>query len=429
MVLYQRNKEVAINYQTIFDRLPGAYAIFDINFYILAANGAFLHISLTKRDEIVGKNLFEVFPDNPDDKLADGEKNLRSSLNTVISTGQRDSMAIQKYDIRGKDGGFEVRYWSPINVPLFNGKGELTCILQRVEDVTEFTLLRIRQQEQDVIASELQNRLVEMETEVVQRSREIKKMNADLELIVEERTRSLLIREAELSIQNKKLSTQNKELEQFSYVASHDLQEPLRSLTSLTELLKVEYGAKLDEQANTYMDFIRQCSLRMQQLVGGLLKYARVGKENQRTHIDCNELIQQVLSDLSTLIQDVGAEIRVLPLPTIEAYPIELRSLFQNLISNALKFNKKDTHPIIKISAIPQGKDWRFEVEDNGIGIEEKHISKLFVIFKRLHNRNDYDGTGIGLALCKKIVDLHDGEIWVESIPGEGSNFIFTIAQ
>lgn len=225
----------------------------------------------------------------------------------------------------------------------------------------------------------------------------------------------------------KEMEQKNEELEQFTYIASHDLQEPLRSLTSFTSLMQEEYSGKVDENFEMYNNFISAASKRMELLVRGLMDYSRIGKQRTLTTVNCNAIVGDVLSDLSSYISTSKAQVIVDQLPTITGYELELRLLFQNLIVNAIKFVKKDDVPKVHISAVEQGDYWLFSVEDNGIGIEEKHQDKIFVIFKRLHNRADYEGTGIGLSHCKKIVQLHNGKIWVVSHLGQGSTFKFLL--
>lgn len=421
--------DLALNYKTIFEASLELYIILAPDGTILSVNPAYAEATLTKAEEIIGKNMFEVFPDNPDDPLADGTANLRHSLNTVVRTGQTNTMAVQRYDVRKADGTFEVRYWSPVNTPIFDEAGKLVCILHRADDVTSFVELRERQVQLDEESQRLHKKVMEMEAELVKRSIAIQKNNQQLEAVVEERTAVLRAREQELSKQNKKLEAQNRELEQFTYVATHDLQEPLRSLTSLSELMQTEFKEKIDAQGQVYLKFILQCTQRMQQLVAGLLTYARAGREKKREKVDCAVLMEEIQQDLSAAFENSGGQLVVEDLPVIDAYPLELRSLFQNLVSNALKFRRRNVPPLVRIKAVASDDHFRFEVQDNGIGIEQRHINKLFVIFRRLHNHDEYQGTGVGLALCKKIVDLHGGEIWVQSIPGEGSTFIFTIPR
>jgi light-regulated signal transduction histidine kinase (bacteriophytochrome) len=219
------------------------------------------------------------------------------------------------------------------------------------------------------------------------------------------------------------------ELEQFSYVSNHDLQEPLRSLIQFAQLIKENYTGKLDKEGNKYIDFITNSAARMKELVKDLLEYSLLGKEGVKTTIDCNKIVGIVLDDLGVSINGSDAKITVQELPTLNGYETELRLLFQNLITNSIKYQKKGEVPEINISAESHDKEWLFSIRDNGIGIDQKHFEKIFIIFQRLHNRSEYEGTGIGLAHCKKIVELHGGRIWVESSPGKGSTFLFTIPR
>jgi PAS domain S-box-containing protein len=237
------------------------------------------------------------------------------------------------------------------------------------------------------------------------------------------------INEIEIANQNTRLQVQNKELEQFVHVTSHDLQEPLITLKCFSELICEEYINTLDDQGKQYLNFIFQSSTRMQELVRGLLEYSRIGRESNLSIIDCKQTLSDILADLKVLIDKNNVQVSIDNMPTINGYPLGIRLLFQNLITNAIKFRKKDVVPQITITASEQEKDWLFSVKDNGIGIEEKNYDKIFIIFKRLHNRDDYEGTGIGLAQCKKIIALHGGAIWIESMPGEGSTFKFTIPK
>ncbi|TWV97382.1 sensor histidine kinase [Chitinophaga pinensis] len=225
-----------------------------------------------------------------------------------------------------------------------------------------------------------------------------------------------------------KLEIKNSELEQFTYIASHDLQEPLRSISSLAEMITEQYQGKLDETADTYLHFILQSVNRMSQLIKGLLDYSRLGKAELDPQVDCNVIMETVLADLQSAIKDSNAIINVKQLPVLSAYPMELKLLFQNLISNAIKFRKKDQQLYVNVSACLTDDGWIFEFQDNGIGIDQRFSDKIFEIFQRLHSKSAYEGTGIGLAHCKKIVAMHNGRIWVDSIPGEGSRFYFIIS-
>ncbi len=232
---------------------------------------------------------------------------------------------------------------------------------------------------------------------------------------------------AELDAKMVALEKKNEELAQFNYIASHDLQEPLRTVTSFSKLLAKENKDVLNETGLEYLDFILQASERMQQLIMELLDYSRIGRDKVLMDIDCNRVVELVLLDMSARTNEDNAQVEIGELPTIKGYKMEMRQLFQNLLSNALKFSKKDETPRIKISSQREDSHWLFKIEDNGIGIAERHLHKIFGIFQRLHSRKKYEGTGIGLAHCKKIVEIHNGEIWVDSEKGKGSTFYFTI--
>ncbi len=225
----------------------------------------------------------------------------------------------------------------------------------------------------------------------------------------------------------RQLKVKNKELEQFTYIASHDLQEPLRTVNSLVGILEEDYGRHFDETGITSMRFIREATTRMSGLIKGLLDYSRIGREEQCHLVDCQVLLGEVLTDLATSITQAGALIRVGNLPQVTGYETELRLLFQNLISNAIKFHRPGVQPVIAVNAVLKDNFWEFTVKDNGIGIRSEHFERIFIIFQKLHHREQYDGTGIGLSHCRKIAELHGGRIWVQSGPGQGSSFYFTI--
>ena len=224
------------------------------------------------------------------------------------------------------------------------------------------------------------------------------------------------------------LIVSNKELGQVAYIASHDLQEPLRTITNFVNLLQKQYKTKLDANADEYLSFINEGTVRMQTLVKDLLDYSRIGNDKKLMAIDCKLEVENVLKDMTSSITENNAEVNVGCLPVIEGY-FELQYLFQNLIHNAIKYRKKDVAPVININAEDSGNEWTFSVKDNGIGIEEIYHNRIFTIFQKLHSHKEYEGTGIGLAHCKKIADLHHGKIWLTSEPGKGSTFFFTIPK
>ncbi len=244
---------------------------------------------------------------------------------------------------------------------------------------------------------------------------------------LEEKNKELSAIALESQRVNEQLVSTNEELEQFAFIISHDLQEPLRTILNFTNLLFRRKLDQLDEQSKTYLGFISQSSSRLSNLIKAILDYSRIGKTGRMTQFDCNVLINSVLSDLYAPIKEKNAVVSVGDMPKIYGFRIEIHSLFQNLISNALKYSREEVRPEIRINCLNEEGGWQFSVCDNGIGIKDDYLERIFVIFQRLNIFSDQEGSGIGLSRCKKIVELHSGKIWVESTSGEGSSFYFTI--
>ena len=270
-------------------------------------------------------------------------------------------------------------------------------------------------------AAVLQRDKEELEMKVAERTEELRDANARLSVELDERRRA----ELKLAQYAGDLARSNAELEQFAYVASHDLQEPLRMVASFTQLLAKRYAGRLDHDADEFIGFAVDGANRMQQLINDLLAYSRVGTRGKPlAPTDLNEVLGQVRANLHEAIKESGALVTNDPLPLVSGDEVQLIQLFQNLLANAIKF-QSDRTPLIHVSAQPQGNGWLLAVKDNGIGIAPEHRERIFAIFQRLHGRHEYPGTGIGLALCKKIVERHGGRIWVESVPDQGSTFYF----
>lgn len=225
----------------------------------------------------------------------------------------------------------------------------------------------------------------------------------------------------------RELERSNKELEEFAYIASHDLQEPLRMVGSFLQLLQQRYQDKLDKEANEFIYYAVDGAARMKRLISDLLNYSRTNREWVIERVDISDTVREAVKNLTASINESGATINFEDMPVLDTDPAQMLQLFQNLIGNAIKFRKEGRPPVIKIRASENKTQWLFSVEDNGIGIDPQYSEKIFVIFKTLHNKVRFEGTGIGLAVAKKIVEKHGGKIWFESVPGKGTTFYFTL--
>jgi len=236
---------------------------------------------------------------------------------------------------------------------------------------------------------------------------------------------------AALEAANRELSRSNADLEQFAYVASHDLKEPLRNIASYVQLLQRRYQGKLDEDADAFIGYTVEGVRRMQVIINELLAYSRIGTGPLTTSpVQSGALVSTVLGNLKTAIAEAGAVVEVGgPLPVVMGDAGQLASVFQNLLANALKYRRDDVRPEVRVTVADMGRDWRFSIADNGIGIDAAYQRQIFELFKRLHARDRYNGSGIGLAVCQRVVERHGGMIWVDSVPGQGACFHFTLPK
>jgi len=293
-------------------------------------------------------------------------------------------------------------------------KGNLTRLVPAVErELREAVVRRKRRQAEEA----LQRSYEELEQRVRERTEELNASKLELERLVGELERS-----------NRELERSNRELEQFAYVASHDLQEPLRMVSSFMQLLERRFEQQLDDKARQYIHYALEGSQRMSQLISDLLMFSRVGRGTWNpAPVNLNELFGQIRSNCRTTLEETGAVITCDELPVVQGEPSQLSQLLQNLLVNAVKFRRQDVTPEVHVSATRQGKSWLLAVRDNGIGIAPEQHQRIFVIFQRLHSRQKYNGTGIGLAVCQRIVEFHGGRIWVQSEPGKGATFLFNL--
>lgn len=227
----------------------------------------------------------------------------------------------------------------------------------------------------------------------------------------------------------KEVQRANEELKDFIYLTSHDLQEPMLTVISFLQLLEEENGAKLDNSGKEYLDYCNIAAARMKEMITCLLEYLRIGQEVATEEVNLNDLVIDVVGELQGAIKNNNAKVNFSNLPTLKANKVEVKHLMQNLISNAIKFKKPGTEPLIQINAFDTENSWEFEVSDNGIGIEEKHKDKIFQMFKQLHNRGEYEGIGVGLPMCKRIVEKYGGKISLDSEVDKGTTFKFNLIK
>ncbi len=387
-------------FSNLFESLPGLYLVLAPDLKIVAVSDAYLKATMTKRGEIVGRGLFDVFPDNPDDPGATGTANLRASLDRVHRTAAADTMAIQKYDIRRPDGTFEERYWSPINSPVLGVDNRIEYIIHRVEDVTEF----VRQKSQPAgNNAEMRARMEQMEAEIFQSSQKVQAAN-------------------------QQLKAANQELEAFSYSVSHDLRAPLRSIDGFSQALLEDYAGKLDDSGRNYLQRVRAAATRMGELIDDMLQLSRVTRaEMHQEIVDLSALAESVVADLRRAEPRSQVEVAIPPGVKAEGDPKLLRIVLVNLLSNSWKFTGRQPYARIELGELNSGNERAFYVRDNGVGFDMAYADKLFGAFQRLHAQGEFPGTGIGLATVQRIINRHGGRVWAEGAVGQGATFYFAL--
>jgi signal transduction histidine kinase len=363
----------AVDFRALFESSPGLYLVLSPNLTIIGASDAYLRATLTRREAILGRHIFDVFPDNPADPNADGVRNLRASLERVLSLKTADTMAVQKYDIRRPDGAFEERHWSPLNCPVLDPEGQVRYIIHRVEDVTD--LVR------------LQDKGGEMEREVL--------------------------------LANARLSALSHELESFCYTVAHDLRAPLRAIGGFSTLLGKKLNGKLEGEDRTLLQRIQVNVGRMGQLIDDLLAFSRLARQDMNVGpVDMQALAREVIDSLGP----AASHALIHPMPAAQGDSRLIRQVLFNLLANAVKFTGKTPAPRIEAG-------WRdaYYVKDNGAGFDMRHADKLFGVFQRLHSQEEFEGSGVGLASVQRIIERHGGKVWAEGKVNEGATFYFTL--
>ena len=397
----------------LLEALPGNYLILKPDtprFTIVAVTDNYNKVTFTKREEIIGKGIFEVFPDSPQNNNAIGAKNLSASLHFVLQQKKEEYLDDHRYDpYNPQIKQFEVKYWRVQNKPVLDETGEVLYIIHSAVDRTE--LVKLEKAERAA------------QEALVQNARE-------LEQKVQERTKALT--EA-----NEKLQKTNKKLEEFNYVASHDLQEPLRKIATFASLIEEREKDNLSGQGKRMLEGIVAAAKRMKLLITDLFTLSQVTSYKESFEkVDLNHVLQKVKEDISLDIEGSGAVIEAEDLGCIIGIPRQLEQLFQNLIGNAIKYSRKEERPLIRIRSetvvmqeepidhlVPHTSYGKLTFKDNGIGFDEEYAEKIFQLFYRLHGKTEYPGTGIGLAICKKIAENHKGTIIAKGEEGRGAQF------
>jgi signal transduction histidine kinase/ActR/RegA family two-component response regulator len=392
------------DFRRLFESVPGLYLVLRPDLTIVGASDAYLRATKTKRDEILGRGIFDVFPDNPDDENATGASNLRASLERVIETHASDAMAVQKYDIRLPDsegGGFEVRYWSPSNWPVLDDNGDLQCILHRVEDVTEFVNLRTFANSQQLMNSEMQTRTDQMQAEILRRSQQLQDANGAL-------------REA---------STAKSE---FLSRMSHELRTPFTAVLGFGELLNL---TELDEEQHEMVSTILKSAKHLLDMLDDILDISRIEAGHLSILVE-PVAVASLVRDTADLIRPLAKTYKVTVVDDTEftnqvyvgADRQRLRQVVINLLSNAVKYNRYGGSVIIAARLVDD--HVRISVTDTGRGIDPDQMQRLFVPFDRLNAaERGIEGTGLGLSLSRQLAESMGATLSVESEVGVGSTF------
>lgn len=385
--------------KALFESAPGLYLVLSPGLTIVAVSQAYLGATMTRRDDILGRHLFEVFPDNPDDPVASGVRTLKASLQRVLENRAADAMAMQKHDIRrpeSEGGGFEERIWSHVNSPVLGADGTIAYIIHRVEDVTELVRLKQRGAEQDRIAAELRS------------------ANEALDRKVKELTQ--------------RTEAMNQELESFNYSVSHDLRAPLRSIDGFSQAVLEDCGPKLDDQGRKHLERVRAATQRMGQLIDDLLGLSTLTRAEMKVErIDLSDLARRVSDDIRKGQPERRVELSIQDGLAAEGDPRLLRAALDSLLRNAWKFTSRKAAARIEFGSSQEDGTPAYFVRDNGAGFDMRYAHKLFGAFQRLHPAKEFEGAGIGLATVQRVVRRHGGRVWAEGAVDKGATFYFTL--
>ncbi|MFN4026872.1 MAG: ATP-binding protein [Flavobacterium sp.] len=416
-------KTNTIDYQKLFVELPGLYIILSTDLTIMDVSEKLTKAAGIHRLDMIGKNLFVVFPENPDDVIADGQSNLKYSLNYVLKNKTAHTMAVQRYDVKNQEGIFEERYWCPINKPVLDENDEVLYIIHRVEEVTDFVQLSEVSQKTVQQNNKLESQIERMKIEIIKRTKELEKLNALLDEKVSQRTQHL--EEANKTIGKNiiALTHQKKQLEDFCNIISHNLRAPLVNISMLVEMVaensindeNIIFLEKLDKAAKNLNETFNELVESIQITQDTEIPYEEIELESFTTGI-IDSLHGEINKTQATVEMDFSKAPKV-------CYPLNyMRSILQNLISNSLKYSSPERRPIIKINSKIKNDSVIISISDNGLGLDlNKHSENLFKIRKVFHDHPA--AKGFGLFITKSQVTALGGKIWVESEPNVGSTF------
>jgi signal transduction histidine kinase len=373
------------DFQALFEGAPGWYLVLAPDLTIVAASEAYLRTTGAQRAAILGRRFDDVFPDTPADGRALGAPDLRASLDRVRRTLLPDTMAVQRHDVprpESEGGGLDARHWRPTNVPVCDAAGVLTYIIHRLEDVTE---------------------AVRLSADLKERQARLARLTSELEHAVAQ-------------------------LESFSYSVSHDLRAPLRAIDGFSQALVEDYGATLPAEGQRLLTTVRESAQRMGRMIEHLVGFVRVGmKPLALDQVDLTALTHTVVREAQQANAPRHVAVTVAALPAVRADPALLRQVLTHLVGNAFKFTRQRPAAQVDIGSRNDGTDVVCYVRDNGAGFDMRYAGKLFGVFQRLHRADEFEGTGIGLALVQRIMHRHGGRVWADARVDEGATFFFTL--
>ena len=416
-------KTNTIDYQKLFVELPGFYIILSTDLTIMDVSEKLTKAAGIHRLDMIGKNLFVVFPENPEDIIADGQSNLKYSLNYVLKHKTAHTMAVQRYDVKNLEGIFEERYWCPVNKPVLDENGDVLYIIHRVEEVTDFVQLSEVSEKTVQQNTKLESQIERMKIEIIKRTKELEKLNAQLDEKVSLRTQHLEEANKTIGKNVVALTHQKKQLEDFCNIISHNLRAPLVNISMLVEMVAEN---STNEENIIFLEKLDKAAKNLNETFNELVESIQITQDTEIPYeeIELESFTNGIIDSLHGEINKTQAiiELDFSKVPTL-CFPVNyMRSILQNLISNSLKYSSPERRPVIKISSQPKKNSIILSISDNGLGLDlEKHSENLFKIRKVFHNHPA--AKGFGLFITKSQVTALGGKIWVESQPDVGSTF------